>query len=720
MSRRSNRSVFFGLAVALAIAATGAVSLAQDRFSDTTDVVVVEIPVQVIRDGAPVRGLTKADFEVTEGRKKQSIVGFDVIDLTLEPEEQEGAAPQTLPVAGRRHFLLLFDLGFSAPSSIVKARRAAQDLVANSLHPSDMVAVATYSTNRGVQIPMSFTADRHQLRSAIETLALPQLVEGSVRDPLGLVLFDTGNFAGNTGQLAPATETGPGAGRGAEADAEVQELLESIETVANDAARTNSVLALTSSLHELGDLLGAVQGRKHVVYLSEGFDSSIMLGTRGSSTQEQMQIMQQNEAAMRGDVSSVNSDARFGNTGTQTQVTEMLKAFVDSGATIQSVDIGGLRTGGDVRPRGNSDDALFFLANETGGEMYRSFNNLGDAMGEMLERTSVTYLLAIQPDKLKQDGKYHRLKVKLTNAPRGTRVVHRPGYNAPTPYKALSAGQRRLSTAEQILGGREGGKVSASVLAAAFDYAPDSAYVPVLIEIDGNSFLEGHKGNALPTELYVYAIDSEGTVKDFITQAMALDLSKVEPALRQSGFKFWGNLEVPPGHYSVRVVVRNSETGSSGVAVASVNVPDYGEESALLPPMFPEPAGKWLLGREKGAENDPYDYPFLMQGQPFIPAAKPVLVSGSQTQVCLIGYNLGDGSLAARAELFTVAGDAVEGAVELTLQARPATEEIGLDRLLANLTSSAVAPGDYNLVVSVRDTESGETQTSSIPVEVSG
>ena len=40
------------------------------RFSEHTEVVVVEVPVQVIgADGEPVRGLTAADFDVWEGRK---------------------------------------------------------------------------------------------------------------------------------------------------------------------------------------------------------------------------------------------------------------------------------------------------------------------------------------------------------------------------------------------------------------------------------------------------------------------------------------------------------------------------------------------------------------------------------------------------------------------------------------------------------------------------
>ena len=48
-----------------------------------------------------------------------------------------------------------------------------------------------------------------------------------------------------------------------------------------------------------------------------------------------------------------------------------------------------------------------------GGELYDNFNNLGEAMGQMLDRTSVTYLLAFQPKNLKFDGKYRKLKIKL-------------------------------------------------------------------------------------------------------------------------------------------------------------------------------------------------------------------------------------------------------------------------------------------------------------------
>ena len=49
---------------------------------------VVEVPVQVVKDGEPVRGLTAADFEVYDGRKKLPVTGFEVLDLS-----RRGAGP---------------------------------------------------------------------------------------------------------------------------------------------------------------------------------------------------------------------------------------------------------------------------------------------------------------------------------------------------------------------------------------------------------------------------------------------------------------------------------------------------------------------------------------------------------------------------------------------------------------------------------------------------
>src|SRR5215210_2675151 len=99
----------------LLAAGLGAAVAAAQTFVESTQVVVVEVPVQVIRDGEPVRGLTAADFEVFDGRDKQTLTGFEAVDLAQLGGD--ALATAELPSSARRHFLVLFDLTFSRRST---------------------------------------------------------------------------------------------------------------------------------------------------------------------------------------------------------------------------------------------------------------------------------------------------------------------------------------------------------------------------------------------------------------------------------------------------------------------------------------------------------------------------------------------------------------------------------------------------------------------------
>ena len=104
------------------------------------------------------------------------------------------------------------------------------------------------------------------------------------------------------------------------------------------------------------------------------------------------------------------------------------------------VDIGGLRTTSESaggRPRTGGQEALFYIANETGGELFKDTNNLGSQLQSVLERTSVTYLLTFERSDLKLDGSYHKLRVKA-KLPSGARLSHRVGYYEPRPFKVMS------------------------------------------------------------------------------------------------------------------------------------------------------------------------------------------------------------------------------------------------------------------------------------------
>ena len=438
----------------------------KQRFAEEATVVVVELPVQVMLDGEPVRDLTADDFEVLEGRKPQEIVGFDVFDLSLSSARDEPLEAMTVPATARRHFLLFFDLSFSRPASIVKARQAALDLLEDSLHPADLVAVATYSGSGGVKMVLGFTSDRQQATYAIETLGLSQPL-ARVSDPMALIIAD----------LAPMSVTGMSgsSGGGMKGDATILEAARDLQTLSGRAARDqrqNQILALTGSLQNMANLLNSVPGRVQVMLLSEGFDSSVMLGNEGLTNEDQARIAEINRASAAGEMWKVDSEERFGSGASLSALDQMLEEFRRADCVIQAVDIGGLRAGGeaggDSGGRGsgpNRENSLFIMADQTGGEHYRNFNNLGDAMETLLERTSVTYVLAIQPQALKLDGSYHRLKVKLKDGPKRAQLVHRPGYYAPKPYAEQTGLQRQLAAAGLIMGGHEGGEITAAVLA---------------------------------------------------------------------------------------------------------------------------------------------------------------------------------------------------------------------------------------------------------------
>ncbi len=686
--------------------------LKAQRFTESTSVVVVEVPVQVVRDGKPVRGLAAADFEIYEGRQKQPITGFEVLDLasvsTGAKDSPKAAAPR-LPVAARRRFVLLFDLGYSKPSSLTRAREAAKSLLDGGFHPSDLIAVAAYLPSQGPQLLLGFTTDRQQVRAAVDRLSPAQ--NHFAADPL---LLSSGSFEDAAPEVhSKVADT-------ADAETVYQGREATVSTFAaverSERERKRSTLAaFTRALGSFAEAMAAVDGRKNVIFLSEGFDSALALGTV-----DEAETLDMNTNSIRGDVWNIDNDQRYGNTKSSSDLEKMLEALRRADCVVQAVDIGGVRASADDlrAARSAGADGLFVMASSTGGELYQNFNDLGTAVEKMLDRTSVTYVLSFQPD-VKQDGQYRKIKVELKN-PQGARVVYRPGYFAPKPFGQRTGLEKVLQTAGQIVAGQEGGPVGLAVLAAPFQVPGEKAYVPVVIEIDGPSLLAGmpgNDGNALPAEIYVYALDGDGVVKDFFTQTAGLDLAKVGDTVRRTGIKLFGDLDLPPGTYSVRVLVRNARTGAAGLRVTSVEVPAFSQAArVLLPPFFPDAAGRWLVLREAKVRQGEVPYPFMSGSQPYIPASHPALRPGESAAVSLVGYHLGEGNLAAQAIVMTIDGkEAGEGTIEILSREKDA--EGGADRLAAAFRPPSLQPGEYVLLVTITDAK-GVAETSVTPFKV--
>lgn len=717
------------LASLLVLAAAAAFPARPQTFEGAAQVVSVEVPVNVVtRDGQPVRGLTADDFEIYDGSERQKVASFEVVDLkTLNKDAGAPPSPGTpaaapvpddLRPAARRHFLLLFDLSFSTPTSILKARLAARDFVLNSLAPTDLAAVATYSLQTGPKLIVTFTPDRVQLARAVETLGYHQSFDsrGSSQEPLSFLVEspDSAVLSQSVGHTESAVRS--------QIDQALYDYLQSVALTAEKQERDfqmGRINAYTRALGQMAKTLSAVQGRKQVLFFSEGFDSRLLVGRETTDKESE----QDAERVLGGQSYYVDNDQRYGNTGLQESVRKMLEVFRRADCVIQAVDIGGLRAGADQQARPSGEAALFYMANETGGELFKDANNLRDPLDKVLEQTSVTYLLTFERSDLKTDGAYHRLRVKAKQLPAGARLTYREGYFAPRPFKDFDPVERNLLASDEIASAAPRRDLDLNVLAAPFRAAVGQAYVPVIIEAGGKSLLAGTTGKEkkLNVEIYAYVSDEKGRMLDYFNRrvGLSLDKGKARESLAEGGVKYYGHFDLEPGTYHVRVLVRNADSGRTGVETVVVTVPAYNDQPVLLPPFFMEERRKWLLVREQpadGSQQGTVVYPFTVGGEPYVPAARPVLEGAKPARLCLVGYNLGKGALAVKGEVLTADGKASANG-RLSGVERTATGIQGFDKLTATFDPAGLSAGRYVLQVAVTD-PAGRRQTNSLPFQV--
>lgn len=703
-----------GLIVLLA-AICGSLAAQQDRgrFAETVQVLEVEIPVEVVgRDGRPIRDITADRVRVFEGRRRLEIVDFQVFDRGRR--ERESIVDGRVASAARRHILLLFDLTYSDPLSISQARSAAKELVLEGLHESDLVAVATYSVEHGPTLLLTFTPDRAQVARAIDGLSFDRIGERATLDPLRFLVAPSARDVAS----GAAADRGT---RGAEVRAELEAvLIESQQVVARRAARQEQeysrsrALTWSRDMERLARTLAGVPGRKHVVLLSEGFHSQLLMGRvdLGSAAAQAEQ-----QRTLSGNQWEVDNTTRFGDAGLRAQGYRLVEELQRADCVVQAVDIGGLRAGGDLQAVAHSpgEDTLFFFANETGGELFKDANDLNAQMAQALRRSELTYLVSVRPRLGKADGEFRRLRVEIDGLPRGARVVHRKGYYVPRPFPELDPLERDLLAADAIASAVPRDELGLNVLAAPFRSGGDRAYVPVILEVDGDSLFPDSEGERVELELYAYASNPEGEMVSFFDRSVGIE-GRPE-VLRKAGFKYYGHLELAAGSHLVRVLVRDLASGRVGLTTQRVDVPDFEDEPrVLLAPFFFDAPERWVLAKEAAAEGQSsVIYPFVVGGDPYIPQAAPRVRSGDTARFCLVGYNLPAGASVSGRLLRTDGGAAA--AHDVTLERSP-SGIAGLERWVGEVETAKLAPGTYRVEI-VLDGPTGEdrwTSTSSLHV----
>ncbi len=703
-------------AAALATWIAAAPALAQG-VEETAEVVAVEVPVEVTtRDGEPLRGLTAESFELYDDGHRRPLSGFEVYDLATAPAEP--FAPP--PAAARRRFLLLFDLSFSSPAAVLAARLAARDFVLRSLHPHDLVGVAVHSAERGPELLVTFTTDRAQVARALTTLGAPSLAAPAARlDPLRFLVDSPTAVAGELADsLSAGRRAGESAAQSADLLAHLRQLAGSYEH-GQRAAAVRRASTWARSLAELASHLGAIAGRKRVLVFSGGFDGDLLLGESGAATSGERG---ERRRAERGEHWTPDAERAFGSPILGGDFQALLAALRAADCVVHAVDIGAIAAdpGALAGGRGASRDALFQLAEGTGGQLHTGLGDLSASLARALRGAAVTYLLTFQPPAPALDGAYHTLEVKPAEGlPRTARLLHRGGYRSPRPFAELHPIERSLLAGDLIVAAAPRRELAVDVLLAPFRTGEAAAYVPVVMEVSGASLLAGATGEALELELYAYASGTDGRLQSFLHHQVRLALPEARANLAGSGVKLYGHLELPPGRYRVRTLARDAASGRSGVASQILEVPDFtAGDPLLLPPFFVDVPQRWILLREppEVGRRGGVIYPFTVDGEPFMPAARPALRRGQVAELRLVAYHLS-------AEQATLAGrvSAADGTSQpggrLRLRRRTAGSG-GLEKLVATFEPRDLAPGEYTLQVILESAADGRRGVGSIPFQV--
>jgi len=408
-------------AAALLLAVTSA-DAAQQRPQFNIKVELVQLQVGIAdATGGFVRGLTADDFVVlVDGQPRPVQV---VYEIDLRAEDRRGVAAmagpkpaaEPRPVAARRHFLLFFDFSFTTRRGVLEARRAALEFVAKNIHESDLVGVAT-ANRYGINLLTPFTSNHEIVDLAIEGLGLANA---------GDITTAGIDFEESIQQALAEMQAGPAGDAGA---LEVLPALEFREYVAQ-------VTNYTEQLVQFGKMLQAIEGRKHFVMFSAGFDDRALVGASLDELSQQSEARAINPAA----VASQDPEMSWGAAEVRDGMEQVVETFRNADAVVHAIDPSGLR------PDRAGHQALTYLTTGTGGQAYWNMNDLTVALTDIEEATASFYMIAYR--KSPQDAGTVDIEVRVERP--GVRVVSAPVRLTPPPdFVDMNEMQRQMQLAE--------------------------------------------------------------------------------------------------------------------------------------------------------------------------------------------------------------------------------------------------------------------------------
>ncbi len=193
----------------------------------------------------------------------------------------------------------------------------------------------------------------------------------------------------------------------------VKSVMEEAQLMRGDIRRVRAQVTFSALAALTMKLGGMREGRKSIIFVSQG--PPTYLGSRDGNLQDEMRTIV--EAANRGNVAIYPLDP----------------------------------TGLSMEMRMGDKGTLYQLAAETGGRTIVNTNNFSGGLERVFADNSAYYVLGYSPTRTEDDGKYHKITVKVKRS--GTRVLARQGYFAPSSKELAAAAEASAKTLEPLVAG---------------------------------------------------------------------------------------------------------------------------------------------------------------------------------------------------------------------------------------------------------------------------
>jgi VWFA-related protein len=508
----------------------------------------------VVRDtnGRVITGLKKEDFQLTDNRKTQIISSFAVetpgshvptvkVDADVGPAPSEGT-PVKAPELPQRFVTLFFDDLHLSTEDAMLSRQAATKLFA-AMQADDRLAIFTTSG----QVLQEFTADREKLEEAVQRILPRPLQSHSSSDCPPMTFYEAYQIAEvndpTTLQVATAdaiacTGTAQGAQLLAQAAAQ-RELSLGESEIQFSFANLNGLIRRMSSL----------PGQRIIVMMSPGFFVTPVMRESGDiidrATRANIVI---NTIDARGLYVSSIYDASD-RVGPGAGATAPLRAqLINTEEFIQN-------------------DVLSELADGTGGTFFHNRNDIDLGLLHAAAEPEVSYVLGFSPQNLRLDGKYHHLKVTLTNKEKWN-LQARHGYFAPRAEADPEAVSKE-EIQQAVFSQEEVSELPVDCQTQFFKSANGVRLTVVAhVATKGIKFVKAGDRSKDKLSIVTVVFDENGNLLTGLEKTIDMQLKDATlERLNRSGVSIKSSFDLQPGTFMVRIVVRDSE----GAQMAAMN-----------------------------------------------------------------------------------------------------------------------------------------------------